>query len=233
MHESMGAQKFGYKEHVLNFTAQRFQLTRPRAVGPTMELIHQCRPKSLSEWEKYYWKNAYTGTKQRIKITPAVIEELGERLYTKITEVVIPEWTKAFDEITLQDCIDYILDVTIHRSYDGYHSESAVYRELAVSFDGLVEFTKTDSETDSALDVDYVGVIKGTYKKIGIQVKPISAKGAQRGYSITDRVKVNFRKFEESNSAKVFLVLVKREGKKSVIVNREVIEEIRDYVAES
>jgi hypothetical protein len=228
----MGVEKFGYKEHVLNFTAQRFQLTRPKAVGPTMELIHQCRPTSLSEWEKYYWDNAYTETKTRVKITPAVIDELGERLYTKITEIVIPEWTKAFDEITLQDCIEYIKDVTIHRSYDGYHRESAVYRELAVEFDGVVTFTKTDSETDSSLDVDYVGDVKESYKKIGIQVKPISARGAQGGYSITDRVRANFRKFEEASNAKVFIVLVKRDGKKSVIVNREVIDEIRLYLSE-
>lgn len=228
----MGVEKFGYKEHVLNFTAQRFQLTRPKAVGPTMELIHKCKPKSLSEWEQYYWENAYTNTKAPVKVTPHIIDELGERLYTKITEVVIPEWTKAFDEITLDDCIDYIIDVTIHRSYDGYHRESAVYRELAVAFDGSVTFTKTDSDTDSSLDVDYIGDIKNSYRKIGIQVKPISVRGAQSGYSITDRVQVNFRKFEEAKNAKVFIVLVKREGKKSVIVNREVVEEIRLYLAE-
>jgi hypothetical protein len=226
----MGVENFKNKEHVLNFTAQRFQLTRPKAVGPTMDLIHKCKPKSKSEWQDYYWKNAYTATKVPIKITKQILDELGERLYIKITEVVIPEWTKAFDEITLDDCKNYILDVTLDRTYDGYHRESAVFRELAVKFDGIINFEKTESETDSALDVDYIGVVRNSYRTLGIQVKPISARGSQGGYSITDRVRNNFRRFEEDNNAKVFIVLVKREGKKSVIVNREVIQEIESYV---
>jgi hypothetical protein len=39
-----------------------------------------------------------------------VIDELGERLYAKITEVVIPEWTAAFKDLTLQDCKEYIYE---------------------------------------------------------------------------------------------------------------------------
>jgi hypothetical protein len=226
----MGAEKFAGKEHVLNFTATRFQLTRPKAVGPTMELIHRCKPKSMSEWVQFYWKNAFTATKKPVKITKEILDELGERLYIKITEVVIPEWTKAFDEITLDDCKEYILDVTLNRTYDGFHRESAVYRELAVAFDGVVKFEKTDGETDSSLDVDYIGVVIKNYKTLGIQVKPISVRGAQRGYSLTDRVRNNFRRFEEDNNAKVFIILVKREGKKSVIVNKDVIQEIQAYV---
>lgn len=228
----MGVEKFGYKEHVLNFTAQRFQLTRPKAVGQTMDLIHKCQPKNMSQWVSFYWDNAYTATKTPIKITKQILDELGERLYVKITEVVIPEWTKAFDEITIEDCKNYILDVTLDRTYDGFHRESAVFRELAVTFDGVVNFEKTDGETDSSLDVDYIGVVRNTCRMLGIQVKPISARGGQRGYSLTDRVANNFRRFEEDNNAKVFIILVKREGKKSVIFNREVIEEIKHYVRE-
>ena len=39
---------------------------------------------------------------------PKIVEELGERLYCKITEVVVPEWEEAFKQLTRQDCIDYI-----------------------------------------------------------------------------------------------------------------------------
>jgi hypothetical protein len=184
----------------------------------------------MSEWVEFYWENAFTATKKPVKITKEILDELGERLYIKITEVVIPEWTKAFDEITLDDCKEYILDVTLNRTYDGFHRESAVYRELAVAFDGVVKFEKTDGETDSSLDVDYIGVVIKNYKTLGIQVKPVSVRGAQRGYSLTDRVRNNFRRFEEDNNAKVFIILVKREGKKSVIVNKDVIQEIQAYV---
>ena len=37
---------------------------------------------------------------------PETLDELGERLYAKITEVVIPEWPAAFQGLILQDCKD-------------------------------------------------------------------------------------------------------------------------------
>lgn len=49
---------------------------------------------------------------------PKIVEELGERLYVKIKEIVIPEWTEAFNQLTLQDCIDYIHNLTINRTFD-------------------------------------------------------------------------------------------------------------------
>jgi hypothetical protein len=126
----MGAEKFGNKEHLLNFTALRFQLTRPKAVGPTMDLINQCEPNSFKEWESFYWSNAYTRTKEPHKITKDYLEEIGEKLYEKIQSVVKPIWQNALDNITKEDCIEYIIDVTLNRTFDGYHRENAVIREL-------------------------------------------------------------------------------------------------------
>lgn len=48
-----------------------------------------------------------------ISNTPKVATELGVCLYDKITEVVIPEWQDAFSQLTEQDCIDYIFNLTI------------------------------------------------------------------------------------------------------------------------
>jgi len=31
---------------------------------------------------------------------PTILDELGERLYVKIKEVVIPEWTEAFNQLS-------------------------------------------------------------------------------------------------------------------------------------
>ena len=78
-----------------------------------MALIRECQPKELEEWEKIYFEKAYTKKKEKFKITKETLDELGERLYVKITEVVIPEWTSAFEALTLQDCKDYIYEVTI------------------------------------------------------------------------------------------------------------------------
>lgn len=226
----MGTEKFEGKEHVLNFTAQRFQLTRPASVGPTMELINKCNPSSLSEWESYYYENAYTRKKESIKITSELLNSIGQKLYDKIQDIVIPEWTKAFEEITLENCNEYIRDVTINRSYDGFHRESAVFRELAIAFEGRILFEKTDSVTDSAWSIDYIGHILNSDVKIGLQVKPLSAKSNSGGYSISDRNHSNYIKFEKIFGGKVFEVYSKKVGKKNIIFNSKVIDGIEDFL---
>jgi hypothetical protein len=66
------------------------------------------------------------------------LHELGERLYDKVTKVVIPEWREAFSQLTLQDCIDYIYNLTINRTFDGFLREkSVVHNGLAKHFPQL------------------------------------------------------------------------------------------------
>ncbi len=73
-----------------------------------MALIRECQPNTFEEWEQWYFLNAHTSGKKPTKITNESLRELGERLYAKITEIVIPEWESAFRELTEQDCIDYL-----------------------------------------------------------------------------------------------------------------------------
>src|SRR4030042_5027841 len=108
--------EFGKKEKVLNYARQTYQLSRPNKVGAVMSLIRECQPKTIQEWKQWYFENAYTVSKTPSKITPESLRELGERLYEKITEVVIPEWQAAFSQLTLQDCMDYIYNLTINRT---------------------------------------------------------------------------------------------------------------------
>ena len=100
--------EFGKKEKVLNYTCQTYQLSRPNKVGAVMSLIRECQPKSIEEWESWYFENASTFGKNSFKVTRENLEELGERLYEKITEVVIPEWQDAFNSLTKEDCYNYI-----------------------------------------------------------------------------------------------------------------------------
>jgi len=52
--------EFGKKEKVLNYACQTYQLSRPPKVGAVMTLIRECQPKTIREWEKWYFENAYT-----------------------------------------------------------------------------------------------------------------------------------------------------------------------------
>jgi len=50
------AKSFGKKEKVLNFTSNTYQLTRPKQVGAVMEMIRECQPTTLEDWEKFYFE---------------------------------------------------------------------------------------------------------------------------------------------------------------------------------
>jgi hypothetical protein len=98
------------KEWILNSVMNRFQLNFKRNVGAVSEAIRQCAPKDVHEWEDYY----FTHVREKVHL-----EELGKKLYIKITEVIVAE----VNEITEEDCIQYIYDVVIHRTFDGYTTE--------------------------------------------------------------------------------------------------------------
>lgn len=212
--------EFGKKEHVLNYACQLYQLSRPNKVGSVMALIRECQPASLAEWEQWYFEHAYTTSRNPSKVTAESIRDLGERLYVKIKEIVIPEWEEAFRQLTLQDCIDYIYNVTVNRTYDGYLREKSVVNDgLSKRFPELV-FEETDPQLDHAGDVDYVAKV-GKWQ-IGIQIKPVTANANFGGYSLPQRMKASFDAFARDFGGKVFVVF----SLKGEIANVEVLGEI-------
>lgn len=142
----------------------------------------------------------------------------------KITEVVIPEWQTAFQQLTLGDCIDYIYNLTINRTYDGYLREKSVVNDgLAKIFTDVV-FEESDPALDHAGDIDYIAKVGD--KAIGIQIKPVTAQANFGNYSATERMRASFRSFEEVFGGKVFIVF-SLDGE---IANKEVINAIREEI---
>ena len=219
---------FGKKEKVLNYASNTYQLTRPSKVGEVMALIRECQPKALKEWEQFYFEKAYTKTKEPVKITKETLEELGERLYSKISEVVIPEWTAAFEDLSLEDCKEYIYQVTIVRTYDGFLLEKSVVNDGLAKIFPEVEFEESDPELDHAGDIDYIGKVGN--KAFGIQIKPITANANFGNYKITERMSNSFQDFEEKYGGKVFVIFSARTGNKKDIVNKEIITEIEKEI---
>jgi len=222
------AKSFGKKEKVLNYASNTYQLTRPNKVGEVMALIRECQPKFLEEWEEFYFKKAYTKTKEPIKITPETLEELGERLYAKITEVVIPEWTSAFNNLTLQDCKEYIYQVTIVRTFDGFLLEKSVINDGLAKIFPEVIFEESDPELDHAGDIDYIGKVGN--KAFGIQIKPVTANANFGNYKVSERMAKNFENFEKEYGGKVFIIFSTRVGNKKDIINKEIIEDINKEI---
>lgn len=217
--------EFGKKEKVLNYATQTYQLSRPNKVGAVMALIRECQPNTLDEWKKWYFENAYTAGKNNFKITNESLEELGESLYEKITEVVIPEWQEAFNALTKQDCYDYIYNLTINRTFDGYLREKSVINDgLAKEFPNI-KFEESSAELDHSGDIDYLGVVKDGVA-FGIQIKPITAQANFGNYKPSERMQHSFKSFTEDYKGNVFIVF-SLDGE---IANKQIIEQIKSEI---
>ena len=216
---------FGKKEKVLNYACQTYQLSRPNKVGAVMALIRECQPSTIEEWEVWYFENAHTDGKKPFKITKDSLLELGERLYEKITEVVIPEWQDAFSNLTKEDCTDYIHNLTINRTFDGFLREKSVVNDgLGKSFPHI-RFEESPPELDHAGDIDYLGYVSED-KAFGIQIKPVTSKANFGNYSASERMKASFDSFKEEFGGRVFIVY-SLDGE---IANKEVIESIEKEI---
>lgn len=216
----------GKKEFLLNHACQLYQLTRPNKVGEVMNLIRQCQPSSIEEWEKWYFENAHTSGKAPVRISRDTLLELGERLYIKMVELVIPQVQEAINGITKQDCLDYVYNLTINRTYDGYQMEKSVVNDGLAKIFKDIEFVESDPELDHAGDIDYMAKVGGF--QIGIQIKPVTSNANFGGYSLSERMKASFENFTEKYGGKVFVVYSLR----GEIANKEVIGDISREIEE-
>ena len=200
------------KEWILNSATNRFQLNFKRNVGAVSEAIRKCAPKNLEEWRDYYFRN----------VKPKEhIEELGRKLYVKITEVIASE----VEEVTEEDCIQYMLQLVIDRTYDGYTTEiRTVYGQLQSLLGVKIE--PASDEWDRLFNVDFF--IKIGEKYIGLQIKPASGVShIPEIFKKRNQQAATHKKFTEQYGGKVFYVISMKEGNNKVIQNKEVIDEIR------
>ena len=192
----------------------RWGLTKKNKVGAVSDEIRKCAPKSLTEWEEHYYKKVYP--KEHL-------ENLGRRLYIKITEVCQAE----IESITEQDCIDFIITLVINRTYDGYQSEiQTIYGQLQQALGVKVE--PAPDEWDRGYNVDFFIKVKDKY--IGLQIKPAGYAYITQIINELEFQKRTHEKFTAKYGGKVFYIISVKEGKKKVIHNPEVIEEIRKEI---
>lgn len=203
------------KEWILNSATNRFQLNFKRNVGATSEAIRKCAPKSLAEWQEYYFAN--------VKSQEHIIE-LGKKLYVKITEVLVAE----IDEITEEDCINYIKELVIDRTYDGYVREiKTIYEQLQDILE--VKITPAPDEWDRLFNVDFYIQVNDKY--IGLQIKPVSQVSSipeiykEKGIQHKSHIE-----FTQKYGGQVFYLYSCKSGDKKIIVNTDVIGEIQQEI---
>ncbi len=203
------------KEWILNSATNRFQLNFKRNVGPVSEEIRKCAPKTIKEWQDYYFKN--------VRPKEHLID-LGKKLYIKITEVLVSE----IDQITEEDCINYIFNLVINRTFDGYMTErKTIYEQLQDIL--KVKIEPAPDKWDRLFNVDFFIKINGKY--IGLQIKPAGGVShISQIFKERQLQEATHKKFTNKYGGKVFYVISIKEGGKKKIYNTEVIEEIRKEI---
>ncbi len=158
---------------------------------------------------------------------PVIIEDLGERLYIRIKEIVIPEWTEAFTQLTLQDCIDYIFNLTINRTYDGFIREKSVVEDNLAKRFPEVRFEESDPALDHAGDIDYLGWVGNS--AFGIQIKPLTTNANFGNYSASERMRGSFASFSTKYGGNVFIVISVDDKIKNIEVIDQIAIEIEHF----
>lgn len=203
------------KEWILNSAMNRFQLNFKRNVGAVSDEIRKCAPRNTGEWEAYYFSNVRSNEH---------IEELGRKLYIKITEVISAE----VEDVTEENFIEYMYNMVINRTFDGYMTEiKTIYGQLQEIL--KVKIEPAPDEWDRGYNVDFFIKIKDKY--IGLQVKP--AGGVSHIPQIFKEQAIQaatHKEFTEKFEGRVFYVISIKEGKKKKIYNTEVIEEIKNEI---
>ena len=199
------------KEWILNQANMRWGLTKKTKVGAVSEAIRLCCPKSLTDWETHYYNNIYQ--KEHL-------ENLGRILYIKISEICQAE----IESLREEDCIDFIINLVINRTYDGYQSEiQTIYGQLQKYLGIKVE--PAPDAWDRGYNVDFFIQVNDNF--IGLQIKPA-------GYAYITQI-INELKFQEEThkrftkkyGGKVFYIISIKEGDSKKIHNVDVIDEIK------
>ena len=203
------------KEWILNSATNRFQLNFKRNVGAVSEEIRKCSPKTIDEWGTFYFTNVRS--KEHI-------EDLGRKLYIKITEVIASE----VEDITEEDCIQYMFNLVIGRTFDGYMTEiKTIYGQLQQLLDYKIE--PAPDKWDRLYNVDFF--IKIGEKYIGLQIKPVSGVShIPEIYKERNNQLATHKKFTEEFGGKVFYIYSMKDGEKKKIHNKEIITEIQEEI---
>jgi len=177
----------------------------------------------VEEWRGYYVKEVKPEGTMMGQTMEEHLEEVGRRLYAKISEVLRFE----VEAITESDCIDFVKDVVFRRTFEGYVLEKrTIYEQIRAKINREVK--PAPDEWDRGYNVDFYIQIGSKY--IGIQIKPISYRRFVENEKWHEWMRESHQRFEKEKGGKVFVVFSTKEGEKRVIVNQEVLSEIEEEI---
>ncbi|MEA3401561.1 MAG: MjaI family restriction endonuclease [Armatimonadota bacterium] len=203
-----------YKTAALkNMVANRFQLNFKRNVGPTSQSIRECQPRSRDGWADYYYASVRP---------PKHIDGLGRIMYQKIHEEIIP----ALQSITVEECIAYMHELVIDKTYDGYCAEIAAVKQFVEEELEGYEVLPAPDEVDRTLAVDYYIPVGENW--VGLQIKPVTVEQIPNLHEWQERWREGHEEFRRRYGGGVFTLVSVREGRdQKALHNPEVIQDIK------
>ena len=121
-----------------------------------------------------------------------------------------------------------MLKLVIDRTFDGYMTEiKTIYGQLESELGYKIE--PAPDKWDRLFNVDFF--IKIDNKYIGLQIKPVN-QGIQLSQIFKEKglQEKTHQKFEKEFGGKVFYIFSSKENGKKIIVNSEIIDEIREEI---
>jgi hypothetical protein len=167
----------------------------------------------MEEWQDYYYRNVKPETH---------IESLGRTLHKKIRTTIMQE----LESLTVEDCIDWMKNLVINRTYEGYEREIQVIRGVLQEKLPTIKIKEASDEWDRHYSVDYYIEVNGRF--IGIQIKPLDIGVTKQVFArFVELQRAAHEEFESKYGGKVFYVFSSGEKGSKEIQNTEVIEDIR------
>jgi hypothetical protein len=195
---------------IINIVSNTYKVTGPNNIGSTSDLIRKCDPSDKEEWKKYCL--SYLHNKNGDKID---FDKLSQDLFNKASfhiDCLKKQLSNMSDEQLYQKCFDFIYDLVIDKTFDGYINEKEIITKTLSKKLG-VDFQQPSIYQDSAKNIDAIG--KKNNVVFYIQLKPASFINNYNTSQILPKQQPNF-----------FVVYYNKNG----IVNEDIIKEIEKYI---
>jgi hypothetical protein len=163
-----------------------------------------------------------------LKENTRVVDELGKALYATVTQLPSPEGTETSIQLSQHDCIDYIYNLVVNRTYDRDVTEiKTIYAQLEKILNTKVH--PAPDLWDRLYNIDFYIQVGNRY--IGLQIKPAGeVSHILQIFKERNIQAESHKKFTAKFGGQVFYIISVTEGKKKRIHNLEVIEEIREEI---
>jgi len=153
-----------YVSGFLNFANRTSQITRVKNVGSTSQLFREFRQThssgvtSVHDWRAFYEQHTVNDEQTGAE----ALQAAGAKLYAQVEKI-----RAELSNITPQDCVEYVDDLVINKSFAGHGIEEAMLRKIAEKTNRTFTPSTLDDErkgVDGYLDAEPVSVKPASYR---------------------------------------------------------------------